>query len=242
MKSKSARNYSFQSRNVHFKNILEKSYYVELGVIDMRVMNRFLKGEKIQLKDMVDLNILSNGVGSITGDDENDLYYQLNYLINLRLKNSTFKFILTAGALKYYDEDGCEKYAPLVLIPFDFDYQHLEIKKSASPYFNPILLKYLAKYLQKNSEIKKRLDNNIPLDDKEVENDKEKQNKLEDIQSKLEEEKKRFIDEFSNRKLNTIAEIDKLGLDIIKVTKTSIDPSNFFTIAFVEYPDYIKQL
>ncbi len=239
MKSKSARNYSFQSRNVHFKNILEKSYYVELGVIDMRVMNRFLKGEKIQLKDMVDLNILSNGVGSITGDDENDLYYQLNYLINLRLKNSTFKFILTAGALKYYDEDGCEKYAPLVLIPFDFDYQHLEIKKSASPYFNPILLKYLAKYLQKNSEIKKRLDNNIPLDDKEVENDKEKQNKLEDIQSKLEEEKKRFIDEFSNRKLNTIAEIDKLGLDIIKVTKTSIDPSNFFTIAFVEYPDII---
>lgn len=241
MKPKNERNYNFQSRNIHFKNILEKSYYIELGVIDMKVMNRFLKGDKIELKDIVDMHILSSGVGSITGDVSNDLYYQLNYLINLRLKNSTFKFILTAGVLKYYDENKCEKYAPLVLIPFDFDYQHFDIIKSESPYFNPLLLKYLANTLQKKEEIKKRKDNHIALDDTalELEENKDKKEKLEDIFKKLEEEKRKFIDDFSNRKINTVSDIDRLGLDLIKITNTTIDPSNFFTIAYVEYPDII---
>lgn len=241
MKPKNDRNYNFQSRNIHFKNILEKSYYIELGVIDMKVMNRFLKGDKIELKDIVDMHILSSGVGSITGDVSNDLYYQLNYLINLRLKNSTFKFILTAGVLKYYDENKCEKYAPLVLIPFDFDYQHFDIIKSESPYFNPLLLKYLANMLQKKEEIKKRKDNHIALDDTvlELEENKDKKEKLEDIFKKVEEEKRKFIDDFSNRKINTVSDIDRLGLDLIKMTNTTVDPSNFFTIAYVEYPDII---
>ena len=78
MKPKNDRNYNFQSKNIHFKNILEKSYYIELGVIDMKIMDRFLKGEKIELKDVVDMNILSSGVGMITGDITNDFYYQLN--------------------------------------------------------------------------------------------------------------------------------------------------------------------
>lgn len=241
MKPKNDRNYNFQSKNIHFKNILEKSYYIELGVIDMKIMDRFLKGEKIELKDVVDMNILSSGVGMITGDITNDFYYQLNYLINLRLKNSTFKFILTAGMLKYYDENKCEKYAPLVLIPFDFDYQHFEIIKSESPYFNPLLLKYLANDVQKKEEIKRRMDNNITLDDRELEleENKDKKGKLEDILKKVEEEKRKFIDDFSNRKINTASDIDRLGLDLIKITNTTVDPSNFFTIAYVEYPDII---
>lgn len=237
MKSKNNHTYNFQSRNVHFKNILEKSYYIELGVIDMKVMNRFLSGEKIGLNEIVDLEIMADGVGAITKDLENDLYYQLNYLINLRLKNSTFKFILTSGVIKYYDENKCEKYAPLVLIPFDFDYQNFEIIKNAPAYINSLILKQIANDIYKKEEDKRKKENHISLKVEDlIDEDKRK---LDEILKKLEEEKKKFIDEFYNRKLSTSFDIDRLGLDLSKIIGTSVDPSNYFTIAYVEYPDII---
>lgn len=231
MKLKNDRNYNYQSRNTHFQNILEKSYYVELGSIDMKVMNRFLKGEKIGLQEIVDLKLLSEGIGTITVDLENDLYYQLNYLINLRLKNSTFKFILTAGSIKYRDVDNCEKYAPLVLIPFDYDYHHHEIIKTASACINPILLKHIASVITKKEE------NNIDKAFKKMENLEKKLLKRKKLNKKKDEEKKKITDDLTNRKLNSISDIDKLGLEVAKILDTTIDPTNYLTIAFVEYPD-----
>lgn len=231
MKLKNDRNYNYQSQNNHFKNILEKSYYVELGTIDMRVMNRFLKGEKISLQEIVDLNLLSEGIGSITGDLENDLYYQLNYLINLRLKNSTFKFILTAGCIKYCDTDNCEKYAPLVLIPFDYDYHHYEIIKTASASINPILLKYIATVTTKQED---------DFKDKSFEKMKNLEKmaqKRKKLNKKENEEKKKISDDLANRRLNTISDIDRLCLEVAKILDTTVDPTNYLTIAFVEYPD-----
>lgn len=225
MKLKNDRNYNYQSRNIHFQNILEKSYYIELGSIDMKVMNRFLKGEKIRLQEMVDLNLLSEGIGTITGDIGNDLYYQLNYLINLRLKNSTFKFILTAGSVRYCEADRCEKYAPLVLIPFDYDYHHFEIIKTASASINPILLKHIATIATQREESNKN---------KAFEKNESYRKELE---KKKNEEKKKITDDLTSRKLNTIGDIDKLGLEVAKILSTTVEPTNYLTIAFVEYPD-----
>lgn len=159
IKSKSEIKYYIQSKNTHLMNILEKDYYIELGTIDMEVLDKLLDGEKIDFSSLVNISLLSEGTGKITGDLENDVYYQLNYLINLRLKNSTCKFVLTCGTVKYFDEDLCEKYAPIVLIPFDFDYQHFEVILSAEPIINPRLLQYLSKNLEQNKvDSKKTID------------------------------------------------------------------------------------
>lgn len=142
--NKNEKNYYIQSRNYHLMNVLEKDYYIELGVIDIEILERILNKETVNFDKIYDIKLLSEGIGKITGDIQNDLYYQLNYLINLRLKNSTCKFCLTAGIVKYLDEENCEKYAPIILIPIDFDYQKLEIVISGDPLINPLLLKRLA--------------------------------------------------------------------------------------------------
>lgn len=92
MKNKNERKYYIQSRNLHLMNILEEDYYVEIGVIDMKIFNRILNDEKIELSEFIDLELLSDGIGKITGDPIADVYYQLNYLINLRLKSSLVNF------------------------------------------------------------------------------------------------------------------------------------------------------
>ena len=157
IKSKNEIKYYIQSKNTHLMNILEKDYYIELGIIDIEVLDKLLDGEKIEFSNLVNINLLTEGTGKITGDIENDVFYQLNYLINLRLKNSTCKFVLTCGTVKYYDDDLCEKYAPIVLIPFDFDYQHFELILSAEPIINPRLLQYLSKISEQNKTDSKKI-------------------------------------------------------------------------------------
>lgn len=156
IKGKNEKKYYIQSKNTHLMNILEKDYYIELGVIDIEILDKLLNGEKIEFSKLINIDLLSEGIGKITGDSENDLYYQLNYLINLRLKNSTCKFILTCGTVKYFDEDKCEKYAPVVLIPFDFDYRHFEVILSSDPIINPRLLQYLSSNIESLKNDSKR--------------------------------------------------------------------------------------
>lgn len=205
MKNKNERKYYIQSRNLHLMNILEEDYYVEIGVIDMKIFNRILNDEKIELSEFIDLELLSDGIGKITGDPIADVYYQLNYLINLRLKNSTCKFLLTAGIMKYIDDLKCEKYAPVVLIPFDFDYQHLEIIKNGDPVMNSKLIKYA----------------------------------LNDLKETLNNEDKRFLENYQNHKISTAKDIDDICLELARIMKTTVEPMSYLTIAFVEYPDFI---
>ena len=152
MKTKYENKYRIQSRNEHLLNILEKDYYIELGTIAISTLNRLINGEKINIEELIDREILVNGIGSITGSLEDDLFYQLNYLINLRLKNSTYKLVLTAGTIKYYDDKECEKYAPLVLIPFDYNLHKTEILVSSKPLINMKIINYLEKQAKTNKE------------------------------------------------------------------------------------------
>lgn len=206
MKIKNEQKYYIQSRNLHLMNVLERDYYIELGSIYMNKLQRILKGDKTNLIDIVDLELLSEGVGKITADPIADVYYQLNYLINLRLKNSTCKFMLTAGTVKYLDDSGCEKYAPVVLIPFDFDYQHLDILISGTPIINPLLVRHMSKYL---------------------------------VTNKLSE--KRFAETYKNVRINSIYDIDKICIEVSKDLDSPVEPINYFTIAFVEYPDIVLE-
>ena len=202
MKTKYENKYRIQSRNEHLLNILEKDYYIELGTIAISTLNRLIKGEKINIEELIDREILVNGIGSITGSLEDDLFYQLNYLINLRLKNSTYKLVLTAGTIKYYDDKECEKYAPLVLIPFDYNLHKTEILVSSKPLINMKIINYLEKQAKTNKE-----------------------------------EITKFKNDLRIRKINNVMDIDRFCLDIAKITNSTVNPTNYFTLCYIEYED-----
>ncbi len=141
-----ARNYYVRNVNKHLLNVLEESYYIELGSVSLQAIDRLLNGEVLDFKDIIYLKILNEGVGNITNDIKNDYNYQLNYLLSFRQKSSTHKFVLTAGLLKYRDESGIEKFAPIVLIPIDIDYQKRKVRMSSEAIVNRILMRFLSKY------------------------------------------------------------------------------------------------
>lgn len=146
MRKNNARNYYIRNVNTHLLNVLENSYYIELGSINLQIVDRLLKGYVLDLKELVYLPLLNEGIGQITNDLNNDYNYQLNYLLSFRQKSSTHKFFLTSGLLKYRDERGLEKFAPVVLIPIDIDYQKRKIRLSGDAIINRLLLRLLAKY------------------------------------------------------------------------------------------------
>ena len=146
MSKNNARNYYIRNVNTHLLNVLENSYYIEVGSVSLNLLDRLLKGQILELKDLVYIKTLNEGIGKITSDLSNDYDYQLNYLLSFRQKSSTHKFFLTAGLLKYRDESGLEKFAPIVLIPIDIDYQKRKIRLSSEPILNRLLMRMLAKY------------------------------------------------------------------------------------------------
>ena len=228
MKIKNDNTYYIRSSNMHLINILEDDYYIELGAIDMKMMNKIIKGEKVNLQELMNFEILSEGSGMITGDILFDYYYQLNYLINLRLKNSSYKFLLTAGVIKYYDQSSCEKYAPLVLIPFDFDYQSFEIVASSTPMINTKIIKELAVLYFRDIE----KDKTNPIDYL-------RKSKYKIIGGNETDYQKRFYDEYVSRKIYSVQDIDKLCLDLGEVLHTTVNPTNYLTIGNVEYGDIL---
>ena len=123
MRKNMARNYYIRNVNTHLLNVLENSYYIEVGTVGLSYLDRLLKGHILELREIIHAQILNEGIGKITTDQNNDYDFQLNYLLSFRQKSSTHKFFLTAGLLKYRDESGLEKFAPIVLIPIDIDYQ-----------------------------------------------------------------------------------------------------------------------
>ena len=145
MGKNNTRSYYVRNVNTHLLNVMENSYYIEIGSIDIHILDNLLKGYVHDLKDLIYLQTLNEGIGKITNDVKNDYNYQLNYLLSFRQKSSTHKFFLTAGLLKYRDETGLEKFAPIVLIPIDIDYQKRQVRQSSEPTINRLLLRYLAK-------------------------------------------------------------------------------------------------
>lgn len=131
--------YNIQSINQHLVNILEENYYIELGNVDIKVLDKLFKGHPVALSDIYYLDITARGIGKISDNVENDINYQINYLYSLHQKSSSSKFILTCGTAKYIDKTGVEKFAPIVLIPLSIDYVKQEIVISGHACFNTML-------------------------------------------------------------------------------------------------------
>ena len=153
MKDSQAR-YRIEFKNDHLLDILSRNYYLELGVIDLNLMRDLLNGKQLNLLDLIYQDIANEGIGQIK-NEENDIYYQVNYLVSLRQKTSTDKFFITCNALRYMNEDGVETYSPIILIPVEIDYTNFKLVKSGEAVPNTLLLNYLQKkfHLLKNNPI-----------------------------------------------------------------------------------------
>lgn len=136
-------NYRLQTDNKHLKNILEEDYYIELGTVDLIVLESLLAGQVLELTSCIYPDIATTGVGQISSDLEYELDYQLTYLLQLRQKSSSYKIFLTCGVIKYVNRDGLELFAPVVLIPVDIDYKQGKIVCSGEPILNTILVNEL---------------------------------------------------------------------------------------------------
>lgn len=137
------RKFHIRSSNTHLLDILEDNYYMELGAVNLSLMAQLLERKPIKLADFIYYDILNSGIGKITDDKISDIYYQINYLQNMRQRSSTSYFFLTCGVIKYYNSLKEEKFAPIVLIPIELNYQTFEIICSNDPIINRVLIRQL---------------------------------------------------------------------------------------------------
>ncbi len=147
MKSIKNKTFRIQQRNQHLKNVLEDSYYIELGTIDISVMEKLMNGELVNLKDIYHPLLLEEGVGRITEESKNEVKYQFNVLKSLRSKTTSNKIFLTCGLLHYHLKDDNEYYAPIVLIPVDIDFTEETIIVSSRPIVNNMLTNEIQAHL-----------------------------------------------------------------------------------------------
>lgn len=131
--------YSIQSVNQHLLNILEENYYIELGNVDIKVLDKLFNGHPVALSEIYYYDITSLGIGKITDQKDADINYQINYLYSLHQKSSSSKFILTCGTARYIDKTGVEKFAPIILLPLSIDYVKQELVFTGHACFNTML-------------------------------------------------------------------------------------------------------
>lgn len=140
MKSYRKTNFRIQQRNQHLKNILEENYYIELGAIDVNILEDLLLGHVVSLDDIVYEEITNEGIGQVLDGSSNELKYQLTFLESLRYKSTSNKIFLTYGVLHYkLPNDTHYSYAPIVLIPVEIDYHENQIVVSSEPIVNTLL-------------------------------------------------------------------------------------------------------
>lgn len=137
--------FHIRSTNTHLLDILEDSYYMELGAVNLNLMTQLLQKQPIKLADFIYYDILNTGIGQITSDEISDIHYQINYLQNMRQRSSTSYFFLTCGVIRYFNSKNEEKFAPIVLIPVELNYQTLEIICSHEPIINRVLFRQLVR-------------------------------------------------------------------------------------------------
>lgn len=146
MKTLKRKAFRIQQRNQHLKNILDENYYIELGAIDIKVLDRITAGSLVTFKDILFEPIASEGIGQITNDPENDLQYQFDFLSSLRKNSSSDKIFLTCGIL-HYQIKSRECYAPIILIPVDLNLNNQTLIASGEAIVNNILLNDLQSIL-----------------------------------------------------------------------------------------------
>lgn len=128
--------------DIHLKSIFSNNYYLELGNIDLDVMNRILKYETINIKEVSYYPIQNKGLGSSNIPSE---YLRDNlpfmFFKNLNNKDRTKQLFLTYGLLTYYNNDSKDRFMPVFLLPVELYFENGEflLELTSKPFENPLI-------------------------------------------------------------------------------------------------------
>lgn len=137
-------NLKLSANNLHLKNIFSDEYYVELGNIEISVIERILNKELVKIEEVAYFPIQNKGLGH-SSLDESSLKNILPYLFfkDLNDKDKSKQLFITYGLVKYKNNDKEEIFTPIVLLPIKlyFEENQLYVQLVSNPINNPFLLK-----------------------------------------------------------------------------------------------------
>lgn len=137
-------NLKLSANNLHLKNIFSDEYYVELGNIEISVIERILNKELVKIEEVAYFPIQNKGLGHSPLNDST-LKNILPYLFfkNLNDKDKSKQLFITYGLVKYRNADKEEIFTPIVLLPIKlyFEENQVYVQLVSNPINNPFLLK-----------------------------------------------------------------------------------------------------
>lgn len=137
-------NLRLSANNLHLKNIFTDEYYIELGNIEISVIERILSKELVKIDEVAYFPIQNKGLGhsSLTNNELKNILPYL-YFKNLNDKDISKQLFITYGLVKYKNNDKEEIFVPIVLLPIKiyFEEGQIYIQLISRPIKNPFLLK-----------------------------------------------------------------------------------------------------
>lgn len=126
----------------HLRNIFEKDYYLELGIISVDIIKKILNYEVVDIKDVTFLPIQNKGLGHGRNENEkirNNLPYY--FFRKFQESNSLTQLVITYGLCYYRDFEKKDKFAPIIFIPINMYYENgnTYIKMTSRPFENPAI-------------------------------------------------------------------------------------------------------
>ena len=130
------------SNDMHLKNIFINNSYLELGIIDVKVIQRLLKYELINIDEITYFPVQNKGLGhSNLQDDMLRNYMPYHFFRRLAENNSKLQLFITYGLLQYRSQDNHERFMPIILIPVSiyFENEDILIQMTSLPMENPLI-------------------------------------------------------------------------------------------------------
>lgn len=132
--------------NHHLLDIFTDQHYLELGNIDIAMMEQLLNHKSIFVNELVEVDFLSRNVGaSHITDPQLRSILPFVWFDNLQKKNASLQLFITYGLIQIKMKHRREQFAPLILIPIDLYYEHHDvvIQMVGQPIENKIVLNEL---------------------------------------------------------------------------------------------------
>ena len=130
----------FTSSDIHLKSIFSGEYYLELGNIEIDVMNRLLKYEGVNVNEITYYPIQNKGLGTcdnLNGEIKDKIPFM--FFKNLNEKDRSKQLFLTYGLLDFYNANLKDRFIPIFLLPIDIYYSNGDfyIQLISKPFENP---------------------------------------------------------------------------------------------------------
>ena len=128
--------------DIHLKSIFTNNYYLELGNIDLDVMNKILQYETINVNEISYFPIQNKGIGAsnIPSDYLRD-NLPFMFFKNLNNKDRTKQLFLTYGLVTFYNNESKDRFVPVFLLPIELYYENGEflLELTSKPFENPLI-------------------------------------------------------------------------------------------------------